>query len=148
MRTKKSSKLLMEQVRDELWKERSEIDHERMKDKHNDYELKFEQYIEMAKTDPSLGYAIRQTKKPAEYIYNYMTSLEINKDPEKYREQVKAELLAEMKKERTAQAKEAARDTPKTQASARGAQPGAGTVHQKSSLSSILGVTGCNKPSR
>jgi predicted protein tyrosine phosphatase len=73
-----------------------------MKEAKPDYEEKEKVFVELAKSDSSLIEKMRKSTNPAKFAYETAVKHEFLQevsDPVKYREKIKAELLAELSKE-------------------------------------------------
>lgn len=87
--------------------QRIEISQELMREKHEDYDEAEAEFVELAKADPSLVQKMKASTLPAKFVYDHVQKhrqLQEMQDVEGYkaklREQVRAEILAELEAER------------------------------------------------
>lgn len=73
-----------------------------VRDKHDDYDQKAEQFEQMVKADPSLYYQMIQSPNPAKYVYDHVSKVEkmsqfenIDAYESAMREKIRAEIMAE-----------------------------------------------------
>ena len=80
---------------------KADISREMMMEARPDYKEKEDLFIALAKDDPTLVVKLRNAPNPAKFAYETATkhkALEEIGDPVKYREKIKAELIAELSK--------------------------------------------------
>lgn len=103
------------------WNARVEWSQTRARAAHDDYDAVESAFMELAQKDPSLQAKVRSSYDPAEFVYQHMKTLEAQKsfDPEAERARIKAEILAELKRETST----ATKKTSKTLAAEQSASP-------------------------
>lgn len=80
---------------------KADISREMMMEARPDYKEKEDVFLALAKEDPTLVSKLRQAPNPAKFAYDTAVkhkAMEEIGDPVKYREKIKAELLAELQK--------------------------------------------------
>lgn len=88
---------------------RIEMSRELMMDQHQDYEDAEEQFVELAKADPSLVQKMRAAPLPAKFVYQYVKrhqQMQEMQDIEAYKAKLEAEIRAKVMAELEAQRSE------------------------------------------
>jgi hypothetical protein len=117
-----------------------ELSQELMREKYADYDEKESLFVDLVKADPSLIQKMRAAALPAKFVYDHVTKhqqMQEMQDVDAYREKIRAEVRAELEKERGEEAEPAARETQPPQLVGRRSATKAPVAHE--SLEDILG---------
>lgn len=98
-----------ERFEQRLLSQRIETSREDMQERHADYDEKELMFVELAQADPSLVAKMQAAARPAKFVYDHVVKhlqMQEMQDPDAYKaklkEELRAELLAELESERSA----------------------------------------------